>query len=200
GPWAFLCGSLPGQPPCGGSPGMSVLRRATRGALAGAGARLEGCGADAELVALARRCLAPRREDRPADAAAVARAVTDYLAGVEERLRNAELERKAAEVRAVEERKRRRVWVGLAGSVALLVAVVAAGGWWMARARAEHEKRQVRTREAIEGLFRRGHEALQAGEAEDAGKTLELVGQRLREQPSDDLRRRLEAAEKDLAM
>ena len=49
------------------------------------------CGADADLVALAKDCLAREPEDRPRDAGAVAGRVTAYLAGVQERLRRAEL-------------------------------------------------------------------------------------------------------------
>src|SRR5207248_359826 len=67
--------------------------------------RLDRCGADAELVLLARACLAPRRDDRPADGRAVAEAVSAYLKGVQERQRQAEL----ARTRAEEERQRRRL-------------------------------------------------------------------------------------------
>ena len=44
-------------------------------------ARLDACGADAELVALAQDCLAAEPEDRPRDAGGVAERVTAYLAG-----------------------------------------------------------------------------------------------------------------------
>ena len=43
--------------------------------------------------------------------------MTAYLAGVQERLREAELARVQAETRAAEERKRRRMTVALAASV-----------------------------------------------------------------------------------
>jgi serine/threonine-protein kinase len=55
---------------------------------------LDVCNADEDLVALARDCLARR----PRDAGAVARAITDHLAGAEERARRAQLD--AAEERA----------------------------------------------------------------------------------------------------
>src|SRR5262249_27192645 len=64
---ALLCAILTGQPPFGGEDQAVRVWQAARGELAEAFARLEGCGADAELVALARRCLAAEREDRPAD-------------------------------------------------------------------------------------------------------------------------------------
>jgi tetratricopeptide (TPR) repeat protein len=71
-----------------------------------------------ELATLARDCPAPERDARPRDASEVARRVTAYLTGVQDRLRQAELDRARAEAKAVEERKRRRVQLGLAASVA----------------------------------------------------------------------------------
>src|SRR5262249_8418704 len=87
----ILCAVLPGQPPYSGNSTMEVVRRAGAADLAEAHARLDGCGADAELVALCRRCLSPGPADRPADAQAVADGMTAYLAGVQEKLRKAEL-------------------------------------------------------------------------------------------------------------
>src|SRR5262249_54058892 len=54
---AVLCEILTGQPPYAGSEGAAVLRRAARADLHDAFARLDACGADAELVALAKHCL-----------------------------------------------------------------------------------------------------------------------------------------------
>src|SRR5262245_52595276 len=89
-------------------------------------ARLDACGADAELVALARHCLAPQRDGRPANARAVAEAVAAYRAGVEARLQRAETERAAQEARAAEEAKRRRVVLLAGGALAgvLLAGIV----------------------------------------------------------------------------
>jgi serine/threonine-protein kinase len=44
--------------------------------------RLEGCGADAGLVALAKRCLSPNPADQPPDACAVAARITELRRGV----------------------------------------------------------------------------------------------------------------------
>ncbi|QEH31560.1 Serine/threonine-protein kinase PknB [Aquisphaera giovannonii] len=125
---SILCELLTGDPAYAGGPPAEVLRRAADAELADAEARLAACGADPELVALARACLAPAPEARPRDARAVANAVTAHLAGVQERLRAAELERAQAQARAEEERKRRRLAVGLAASVLLTVGL-GLGGW-----------------------------------------------------------------------
>jgi serine/threonine-protein kinase len=76
---AMLCEVLTGKPPFSGPDRAEVRGRAEAGDLSEAFTRLDGCGADAELVRLATACLAPDRERRPPDAAAVAEAVGDHL-------------------------------------------------------------------------------------------------------------------------
>ena len=68
---------------------------------------LEASGADAELIAVAKGCLAREPEDRPRHAGAVADRITGYQAGVQKRLRAAEISRATEEARAEEEAKRR---------------------------------------------------------------------------------------------
>jgi tetratricopeptide (TPR) repeat protein len=115
---ATLCEILTGHPPYRG-PGTEATRlQAIRGQLGDAFARLDACGAEPELVALAKRCLADL-PGRPADAAEVADAVARLRAAAEERARRAELDRAAAEVRVAEQRKRRRVWFALATALLL---------------------------------------------------------------------------------
>jgi tRNA A-37 threonylcarbamoyl transferase component Bud32/tetratricopeptide (TPR) repeat protein len=122
---AVLCEILTGQPPCTGSK-EEVKRQARLGPLPDALERLERCGADAELVELARSCLRPHLEERPAAAGEVAAAVGAYLAGVQERLRQAEIERAAAAARVEEARakvraERRLQWVAVALALAVIV-------------------------------------------------------------------------------
>src|SRR5262249_29801258 len=59
----ILCVTLTGQPP------YTRAQQALAGDVSEAFARLDGCGADAELVGLAKACLAPAAGARPADAA-----------------------------------------------------------------------------------------------------------------------------------
>jgi serine/threonine-protein kinase len=131
---AILCHILTGKPPFTGR-NPEALRKAQTASLTEAFSALDGCGADAELVALAKRCLAAEPWDRPREASAVVDAVGVYQRGVAERLRQAELQRAAAQARAEEEKKRRRLAVGLAAAV--LVLVLAGGGsgvwWWQGR-------------------------------------------------------------------
>jgi tRNA A-37 threonylcarbamoyl transferase component Bud32 len=80
----ILCVILTGQPPYT-EPGEVLA-----GDVAGAFARLDGCGADGELVGLAKACLAPEPGARPADAAEVAARVRRYRDGVAARQAEAE--------------------------------------------------------------------------------------------------------------
>jgi hypothetical protein len=77
---------LTGQPP------YTQARQALAGDVTEAFARLDGCGADAELIGLAKTCLAPAPEARPADAAEVARRVKRYRDEVAARQARAERE------------------------------------------------------------------------------------------------------------
>ena len=124
---AILTVILTGKPPYTGASSDDVLSAARMGDLAAAYQRLAQCGADAELVDLARRCLAPRPADRPPNGGAVAQGVSAYLRGVQEKLQQAELERTAADLRVAHERKRRKLtaWIAALSVGFILLGVVA---------------------------------------------------------------------------
>jgi serine/threonine-protein kinase len=175
---AILCEILTGEPAYTGRTPTEVLRQAMRGDTADALARLEGCGADPEMVVLATDCLASEPVDRPRDAGVVAGRVTAYLTGVQERLRATELARVEAQARAEEEakrrvlsdqlateaqgraaeaerrvvveRQRRRYQLGLAASVLALTAVAALSLDYWAR---ERQARAARVELALNGAI-----------------------------------------------
>ncbi len=127
---ALLCKILTNKPPYTADGNTPVLRQAQEGDLSAARRLIESCGADPEMIRLCLACLEFQPSRRPPDAAAVAASVAAHRAGVEERLRQAQLERAAAEARADEEAKRRRLVMGLAGlALALLLITVGVGGW-----------------------------------------------------------------------
>jgi tetratricopeptide (TPR) repeat protein len=136
-----LCAILTGQPPYTGH-GAEVMAKAERGDLADAVERLDACGADAELVALAKRCLSAEPESRPADAGEVAAQVAGYRAEVERRLRTAERQRAAAEAKAVEQRKKRRWQLAVAAAALVIVAGGAAFVWWQERQAGERARKE----------------------------------------------------------
>ncbi len=80
----ILCVILTGQPPYASAP------KALAGDVTDAVARLDGCGADAALIELAKACLCPTPGARPADAAEVAERVKHYRDEVAERQAEAE--------------------------------------------------------------------------------------------------------------
>jgi len=86
------------------------------------------------------RCLQPAKEDRPANAGEFARAVSGYLASVEQRARDAELEATAERARASQERRAKRLTVVLA--TVLLLAGVGGLYVYLQRAAAVRENRR----------------------------------------------------------
>src|SRR5262249_11330010 len=72
---AILCEVLRGRPPYAGHDPGEVTPKAARGDLADAGARLDACRSDPDLIGLAKECLAPAPEARPRHAGAVAERV-----------------------------------------------------------------------------------------------------------------------------
>jgi serine/threonine protein kinase len=128
---ALLAVVLTGKPPYVGETFEAVRVQAVRGKLDDCFARLDASGAEPELVALCKKCLAFEPADRPADAGAVAHAVAGLRAAADERARRAEVEQvralgeqAMAEAQAAERRKRRR----MALLVAAVLAVAAVGG------------------------------------------------------------------------
>ncbi len=104
---SILCEILTGLPAFAHGDSAERLRRSARGEVADAFGRLESCGCEPELVELARHCLAPERSDRIRNAGEVSQQITAHQAGVQERLRQAELAKVEAIARAQEEEKRR---------------------------------------------------------------------------------------------
>ena len=110
---AILCEILTGQPPSRRPKSSGeVLRLAGRcrpGRRPGATTR-DASGADAELQALVRRCLAAEPRHRPREAGEVALAIRHHLDGVQDRLRRAELARVEAEAAGPSRRPRSGEW------------------------------------------------------------------------------------------
>jgi serine/threonine-protein kinase len=201
---AILCEMLTGQPPFVGRGAEAVRRLAAVGDLADALARLDGCGGNGELLELARRCLAPAAGDRPRDAGVVAAAMTAYLGGVQERLRQAEQERATAQARAAEERKRRRVQLGLAAAVLALVVVGAGGGLllqhYAAERQAEQARREEDRRHAVESALDRASDLRQQSRWREAAAVLGQARQVLGDAGPEELRRRLDVAEDEVKL
>jgi eukaryotic-like serine/threonine-protein kinase len=138
---AILCEILTGRPPYVGRTTDEIHHLAVTADLVDAHARLQTCGAEPEPVSLALRCLAPLPRNRPRDAGAVAVEITAYLRGVQERLKQAELARVEAQARSAQEKTRRRLAVGLAATIVVLMATL--GGGWSWR-ESERQRRATR--------------------------------------------------------
>ena len=193
----ILAVMLTGHPPFLGDTVLDTILKAALADLNVCFGRLATCGADAELVAVAQRCLAANPNDRFPNGEAVAEAVAAYRSGVEKRLNQAERNRAAAEARAREEintrreaearaeaerasateqRKRRRVQLALATAVLLMVI---GGG-----AAVRHQDQQTAERKLTEQ---------RADAAREAEREAEYAERRLAEQRAAADRRAVEA-------
>ncbi len=126
---AILCEILTGAPPYGGTK-AEVLRNAAAGRIETALDRLAKCRADGSLIAIAKKCLSPDKNDRPRSAGVVAKSIGDHIAGLAARARALELESAAARVRAEEERRARRLRTALATAVLFALMLIASGFLW----------------------------------------------------------------------
>jgi hypothetical protein len=201
---AILCEILTGFPPYREP---DLKRKAELADLGDAWERLARSGADPELIQIARTCLSASPEDRPRDAAAVAKHIAAYRADVQKRLETAKLEKAQAEVRAQEaqarlaaEQQAAEMAAGRARMRLLAVALglgllllVAAGAWWI-------EIRHRQARHIVESLFDKMEPALAAGLPDEVEPYLQQVASRLAEIDAADLRDRLAAARRDLDM
>jgi hypothetical protein len=194
----ILCEILTGQPPFTGTK-LEMQRQAMKGDLRDALGRLEKCGADAELMVLARCCLAPERVDRPPDADVVAQATAGHQERMRQRLRQAEIAQGQAQVRVEEERKRlllerqkRRHTLFLAGAVLLVLCAgiigtsVALVQAWEQTRRAEQAEEGARA-EALAAEQQRARALAAEREAKGQAKLAEQ--QRLKAEAQTELAR-----------
>ncbi|MGE3851479.1 MAG: serine/threonine-protein kinase [Planctomycetota bacterium] len=182
---AVLCQILTGQPPYGGPNPLTLLGKAAAGNLDDVHKSIAGSGADAELVELTVHCLQSDVEKRPRHAGEVAARVSAYLAAVDDRAHVAELEAARQRARAISERRVRRLAVGLA----LAVVLILAGAVWVSWQRSELQRENDRRAEelltdASELSGRREwmaaeEVALRAKDIVDTGLTSDVVRQRV---------------------
>jgi serine/threonine protein kinase len=134
---AILCVILTGKPPYCAATTAEQHCMASQGDLVACHERLRSSPYDIQMIQLAVACLSPEPQDRPKDGAQVAQQITEYLANVGERLRQAELERAAADARleAVIEagrlERQRQKWARAAAIAigACLIVGIASSAW-----------------------------------------------------------------------
>ncbi len=151
---AMLCEILTGQPPFSGTDRAALLAQTTRGELSPAMERIDRCGADSDLIALAKSCLAVDPDNRPDTAAEVAKAISAHAAGTEARLRQAELVRAAAESRSLADRRAQKLTAGLAFAGVAFAVLLAVGTIWYQRDRVERVAEQQRKAASVEQEIR----------------------------------------------
>jgi eukaryotic-like serine/threonine-protein kinase len=198
---AILSVILTGQPPYAGTDTAQLRVMAVRGDLTDCLARLDRCGAEPELLALCKRCLAFDPADRPQNADAVAKEVAGWRAATEERTRIAEKERAAAEVKVGEQKKRRRWQRAVAAAVVLIFALVGGGAWWIDHQASKHDKERAvkaeQDRQEAAAALAHAEEVLAAGDFAAAGQPLAVAESRLGSAGPPDFVARLATAKRD---
>jgi tetratricopeptide (TPR) repeat protein len=177
---AVLCAILTGSPPYVGDSTAVVWRLASTADLAEAFARLDASQAEPDLVALCKRCLSGDKEQRPADATAVANEVAALRTAAEARAKQAELDRTATGVRADEERKRYRLRTRLVGAAAAALALGAGVATWMAVRATDAERETTAQLAATAAQERRARdaEAAAVAKANEVETALKVVQER----------------------
>ena len=134
---SVLAEILTGLPPHASASVREVLEEAERGDLKPVRDRLDRSGAEAELIAIAKDCLQPAKDDRPKNAAAVAERVSAFLSAAAERARRMEVSAERERSQAADERRKKR----MVAVVAAFLVVIAAGvlAWFWSRAEQRHQ-------------------------------------------------------------
>jgi serine/threonine-protein kinase len=200
---AILCEILTGHP---AFPGKSAeaIRKAQTAKLEDAHARLDVCGADAELIALAKQCLAAEPWHRPRHAGVLQAEIAAYQDSVAQRLLSAELSAAEAKARALEERKRRKLSLALAASVIALV-VIGAGAALViqhrdAQHRAAQAKEEAERQRAAEAAMERAAELQRQSRWQEAATQLDRAAERLGDGGTAELREQMRQARRELTL
>lgn len=148
---AILCEILTGAPPFSEP---DALLQTRRGDLTDAFARLNACVEEPELADLARYCLEPKPENRPANASAIAQEMEHYLNSIQHRLREVEEERIRNLARMAETRKRGEM-ISILTLLGVFAVLLGLQGWnWVARQRARDESRIQELLRLAEATYR----------------------------------------------
>lgn len=146
----ILCALLTGKPPFHGDTQESTRLLSALGMMADCYDRLDASGADPDLIALAKRCLAANRDDRPENGGAVAREIAQLRAAADDRARQADLERTKAEVLVKEHRSRRRVVMISSTAIITVLLIGIVGTTWGQFQAATKEKAEAEQRKKAE--------------------------------------------------
>jgi serine/threonine-protein kinase len=161
---AILCEILTLRPPFAADSTDEVCRMSQTGDLAEAHQRLNGCGADSSLRELAIACLAAEPADRPADAGVVAQELANYLASVEDRIQQERLNAERQKLLALEERKQRKLWIGLSAVALFALSMAAIAGLIWQHNQSQSRQRLMLAAQQVEADLLQAKNRIAAGD------------------------------------
>ena len=162
----ILCAMLTGKPVFVGVDAESTRQLAAKGKVGDAFARLDACGAEPEVRALAKRCLAVEPCERPANGYEVAKIVAKLRRDADDRA-------KQAEIGKVRSDTRRRVLTWSAAAVFVVLSAGAIASWVLANQAREAEKAT-----AAQLVLTQSAEAAANAKTKEVEATLVVVGER----------------------
>lgn len=189
---------LSGSPPFVGDSAIETVKLAAAGSLSECLARLESSNGQRELVALAKRCLSPNAQDRPANASVVANLLAAILSEAANRAQLAERERVVGRVTQQERRKRRMIRYALFGMMFLLASSIGFGAWWRNRVQSQRETAVMRNQDALGSALARCEKSLRSDNERDARRELGEIEQRENETGAEEFAIRIARCRGDL--
>ncbi|MFN3189980.1 MAG: protein kinase domain-containing protein [Aureliella sp.] len=132
---AVLAEILTGKPVYAADDFDDLVSLARRGKVNACHERLDASNAPAELIDICKKASEPEQLDRQHDASELSSEITAYLEGVQEKLKQTELARAQAETRSEEETKRKRLYMGLSGSVGIALILTGGLAWLLKNSR-----------------------------------------------------------------
>lgn len=148
---AILAQILTGSPAYAADSNQEALRLARYAKLDDCYARIDASSCDAELNSICKKALSTEQSDRQFDAAELCHDVTEYLEGVQQKLKQTELARVKAETRTREEKRRKKLYLAISGLFTAFVASAAIGALLYQARATEQKENELKLKMAQQG-------------------------------------------------
>ncbi len=146
---AILCELLTGSPPNVGTADSHSSRIADESELAATHQRIAVLDIDDVLRSLLLSCLESDLEKRPKNAAIVAQQMSSYLESIRQKLRDERLAHERNKIQVESERRRRKLWLGIAIAVCGMIASSSVGLLYWQNQKSKRQRDLLLARQSI---------------------------------------------------